>query len=45
MPSVILSSLGFGGLLYGLSTIGSYGLRADAIAGTLVGAVALVFFF
>ena len=45
VPSVILSSLGFGGLLYGLSTIGSYGLRADAIAGTLVGAVALVFFF
>ena len=28
VPSVILSSLGFGGLLYGLSTIGSYGLRA-----------------
>lgn len=45
VPSVILSSLGFGGLLYGLSTIGSYGLRADAIAGTLVGVVALVFFF
>lgn len=45
VPSVILSSLGFGGLLYGLSTIGSYGLRADAIAGTLLGVVALVFFF
>lgn len=45
VPSVILSSVGFGGLLYGLSTIGSYGLRADAIAGTLVGVVALVFFF
>lgn len=45
VPSVILSSFGFGGLLYGLSTIGSYGLRADAIAGTLVGVVALVFFF
>ncbi|WP_080799357.1 MDR family MFS transporter [Arabiibacter massiliensis] len=45
VPSVILSSLGFGGLLYGLSTIGSFGLRADAIAGTLVGVVALVFFF
>lgn len=44
-PSVMLSSVGFGGLLYGLSTIGSYGLRADAIAGTLVGVVALVFFF
>ncbi|MCB6562492.1 MDR family MFS transporter [Gordonibacter urolithinfaciens] len=45
VPSVVLSSFGFGGLLYGLSTIGSYDLRADAIAGTLVGVVALVFFF
>lgn len=45
IPSVIMSSLGFGGLLYGLSTIGSYGLRPDAIIGTLVGIVALVFFF
>ena len=45
VPSVVLSSFGFGGLLYGLSTIGSYSLRADAIAGTLVGVVALVFFF
>ena len=45
VPSVVLSSFGFGGLLYGLSTIGSYALRADAIAGTLVGVVALVFFF
>ena len=45
VPSVVLSSFGFGGLLYGLSTIGSYGLRADVIAGTLVGVVALVFFF
>ena len=45
VPSVVLSSFGFGGLLYGLSTIGSYGLRADAIAGMLVGVVALVFFF
>ena len=45
VPSVVLSSFGFGGLLYGLSTIGSYGLRVDAVAGTLVGVVALVFFF
>ena len=45
VPSVVLSSLGFGGLLYSLSTIGSYGLRVDAIAGTLVGVVAHVFFF
>ncbi len=45
VPSVIFSTLGFGGLLYGLSTIGSYGLSVDAVAGALVGAVALVFFF
>lgn len=45
IPSVVLSSLGFGGLLYGLSTIGSFGLRIDAIVGTLVGAATLVIFF
>lgn len=45
VPSVVSSSIGFGGLLYGLSTIGSYGLRTDAIAGTLIGVAALVFFF
>ncbi len=45
IPSVILSSFGFGGLLYGLSTIGSFGLRVDAVVSTLVGIVALVFFF
>ncbi len=43
--SVILSTLGFGGLLYGLSAIGSYGITADSVAGVVVGAVALVFFF
>ena len=45
MPSVILSTLGFGGLLYGLSAIGSYGLTADSAAGVVIGAIALVFFF
>ena len=45
VPSVILSTLGFGGLLYGLSTIGSYGLSIDAAVGTVVGVVALVLFF
>lgn len=43
--SVILSSLGFGLLLYGLSAIGSYGVSVSAIATSLVGVVALVFFF
>lgn len=45
VPSVILSTLGFGGLLYGLSAIGSYGLTADSAAGVVIGAIALVFFF
>lgn len=43
--SVILSTLGFGGLLYGLSLIGSYGVSIDAAVGTVVGVVALVLFF
>ena len=43
--SVILSTLGFGGLLYGLSAIGSYGITADSVAGVVIGVVALVFFF
>ena len=45
VPSVVLSSVGFGGLLYGLSTIGSYGVSVGAAVGTLAGAVALVLFF
>lgn len=45
IPSVILSCLGFGGLLYGLSSIGSYGFDVVDVAITLVGIVALVFFF
>lgn len=43
--SVILSTIGFGGLLYGLSAIGSYGVTADSATGVVIGAVALVFFF
>lgn len=45
IASVILSSLGFGLLLYGLSAIGSYGVSVTSIVTSLVGVVALVFFF
>lgn len=45
VPSVILSTIGFGGLLYGLSAIGSYGITPDAVVTIVVGAVALVVFF
>ncbi len=45
VASVILSTLGFGGLLYGLSAIGSYGITVDSVVGVVIGAVALVFFF
>ena len=45
VPSVILSTLGFGGLLYGLSLIGSYGVSIDAAVGSVAGVVALVLFF
>lgn len=44
-PSVILSSLGFGTLLYGFSIIGSYGISAEALISAAVGAVILFFFF
>lgn len=43
--SVVLSCLGFGGLLYGLSGIGSYGVDVADVVISLVGIVALVFFF
>lgn len=45
VPSVVLSSVGFGALLYGFSAIGSYGVSAGALIGTIVGAVTLVLFF
>ena len=43
--SVALSTLGFGGLLYGLSTLGSSGPNAEAVTGTVIGVVSLVLFF
>lgn len=45
VPSVILSCLGFGGLLYGLSSIGSSGIDVVDVVISIVGIVALVFFF
>ena len=45
IPSVILSTLGFGGLLYGFSAIGSTGFGLTVILTLLVGAVSLVAFF
>lgn len=43
--SVILSTVGFGALLYGFSTIGSVGLNVSDGIITLVGIVVLVLFF
>lgn len=45
IPSVVTSTLGFGGLLYGLSVIGSDGVSTGAVVGIVVGVVALVVFF
>lgn len=45
IASVVLSTVGFGCLLYGLSTLGSYGISIMDIAATLVGVGALVLFF
>lgn len=43
--SVILSSFGFGGLLYGFSSVGSYGwTSATVLISLIVGAVSLFFF-
>lgn len=44
-PSVITSTLGFGGVLYGLSVIGSFGVSAQSIVSLVVGALILVYFF
>ncbi len=43
--SVVLSSIGFGAFLYGLSVIGSDGIGLAATIGLVVGAVVLVLFF
>ncbi|OLP65635.1 putative multidrug resistance protein EmrY [Bacillus pumilus] len=43
--SVILSSFGFGGLLYGFSSVGSYGwTSATVLISLIIGAVSLFFF-
>lgn len=43
--SVILSSFGFGGLLYGFSSVGTYGwTSATVLISLIVGAVSLFFF-
>ena len=44
-PSVILSSLGFGCLLYGFSVIGSYGISIQAAIASVVGIGSLILFF
>ena len=43
--SVVLSTIGFGALLYGFSTIGSVGINPFDVAITLVGVVVLILFF
>lgn len=43
--SVIYSTLGFGGLLYSFSAIGSYGVQVPTIIACLIGIVALILFF
>lgn len=44
-PSVVLSTLGFGGALYGFSAIGSYGLSLQAVVPLVLGGAILVVFF
>ena len=44
MPSVVLSTLGFGGLLYSFSSIGSYGISTSVLITLLVGTIALILF-
>lgn len=44
IPSVILSTLGFGGLLYSFSSIGSYGFNLEVMITMAVGAIALFCF-
>ena len=43
-PSVVLSTLGFGGLLYGFSELGANGVTIPAFAATCVGLVAIAVF-
>ncbi len=44
ITSVVLSTLGFGGLLYGFSVIGSSGFSVVVLASLLIGAIALALF-
>lgn len=44
IPSVILSTLAFGGLLYGFSAIGSYGFNTAVFISLIVGLITLVIF-
>lgn len=44
-PSLIMSTLGFGTLLYGFSVIGSSGISAEALISSTIGAIILIFFF
>lgn len=44
LPSVILSTLGFGGLLYCFSTIGSAGFNTVVLISFLIGAISLFLF-
>lgn len=44
-PSLVMSSVGFGGTLFGLSDIGSNGVRVAGVVVLVVGVVTLVFFF
>lgn len=44
-PSLVMSTLGFGTLLYGFSVIGSSGISPEALISSLIGAIILVFFF
>ena len=43
-PSVVLSTLGFGGLLFGFSDIGANGVGIPAFAATVVGLISLATF-
>lgn len=44
-PSLILSTLGFGTMLYGFSVIGSSGISVEAVVASIIGVIILVFFF
>ena len=44
MPSVILSTLGFGGLLYSFSALGSYGFNSMVAITLLIGVISLIMF-